>query len=500
MKLKAIINICVAAAALGALTSCDDFLDREPYDQVDAQQELTDEVAIAMINGCYTPLQSTNLYNMRMWTLDIVAGNSNVGAGGGDDGLETIQAANFVTQADNGLALYLWRSPWVGIGHCNETIAGVLNSDGLSDEVRDQVLGQAYFLRAHYYYILARLYGGVPLRTEPFIPGQSPAIARASLEETYDLILKDLDRAINLLPAKSEWDASNVGRACREAAYYQLADVYLTLAPSNPALYDEVIAAVDEINAEGYDLSAVSYADIFNPEINNGPESIFEVQFSGSTEYDFWGNTPQCNALSTFMGPRNSDLVAGGWGWNQPTQEFMDQYEDGDVRKEVTCFYEGCPAFDGTNYRADWSNTGYNVRKFIVSKNVSPEYNTNPANFIVYRYAGAVLMQAEALNETDLTGPARILVNKVRQRAGLTDLPTNITKEQLRQAIIKERRLELAFEGHRWFDMIRIDGGQYAIDFLRSIGKANVNKNRLLFPIPQTERDANPLIEQNPGY
>lgn len=501
--MKKIINT-LAAGALAALTltSCSDFLEKTPFDRVDTNVNVTAETVTTLTNACYITLQSSNLYNQRMWTLDIVAGNSLVGAGGGDDGIETIQASNFTTQSDNGMALYMWRSPWVGIGHCNDALQAIANADGVSQELLDTRRGEALFLRAHYYFILAQLYGGVPLRTEPYVPGTSTAIARASLQETYDLIIKDCSEAAELLPTKSEYDSSNVGRACKEAALTMLAKVYLVLAQDNPSLYQNVVDLCDEVTSYGYNLSACSYADNFDATINNGPESIFEVQYSGDTDESFWGNTPQASWLSTFMGPRNSDLVAGAYGWNQPTQEFVDQYEEGDLRKPITIFYDGCPDYEGTPYKPSWSNTGYNVRKFLVSKTISPEYNTSPANFVVYRYADVLLMEAEALNELgrgmDAAGP----LNEVRSRAGLPSIKADVfnSKDAMREAIIHERRMELAFEAHRWFDMIRINHGQYAIDFLRSIGKTNVTRDRLLFPIPQTEMDANPLMTQNPGY
>ena len=146
-----------------------------------------------------------------------------------------------------------------------------------------------------------------------------------------------------------------------------------------------------------------------------------------------------------------------------------------------------------------WVNTGYNVRKFLVSKTVSPEYNTNPANFVIYRYADVLLKKAEALNEMGRPDQAAVPLNIVRKRAGLPEV-SGLSQETMREKIIHERRMELAFEGHRWFDMIRVNNGEYAIKFLHSIGKSNVNKNRLLFPIPQTEMDANTLMVQNPGY
>ena len=497
MKSIKIFNIILAS--LLTLSSCsDDFLDKTPKNTVDSNTSINDSVAVAMANACYRTLQSSNMYNQRLWTLDIVAGNSIVGAGGGTDGLETVQAANFTTNSDNGMALYMWRSPWVGIGQCNILIHALEGKD--VDAIQKRCLGEAYFLRAHYYYVLVRLYGGVPIRTEPFEPGKSTAIARSSAEDVYSLIHSDCQKAIEMLSAKSEYDDKNVGRACKDAAMTMMADMYLTLAPDHKEYYQHVANLCDSVTALGYDLSKCDFSENFNALVNNGPESIFEVQFSGNTEYDFWGNNPQSSWLSTFMGPRNSNFVAGGYGWNQPTEEFMGQWEEGDKRKDLTVFYEGCPDYEGNEYKASYSYTGYNVRKFLVSKTISPDYNTSPANFVVYRYADVLLMKAEALNEMGQTAAAAEPLNIVRRRAGLPDVSSGLSQDEMREKIIHERRMELAFEGHRWFDMIRLDHGNYAIQFLKSIGKSNVNKNRLLFPIPQTEMDANPLMTQNPGY
>ena len=495
MKSSKIFNIILAS--LLTLTSCsDDFLDKAPKNTVDPNVSVNDSVAVAMANACYRTLQSSNMYNQRLWTLDIVAGNSIVGAGGGTDGLETVQAANFTTNSDNGMALYMWRSPWVGIGQCNILIQALEGKD--VDAIQQRCLAEAYFLRAHYYYVLVRLYGGVPIRTQPFEPGQPTAIARSSAEEVYSLIHSDCQKAIESLPATSEYDGKNVGRASKDAALTMMADMYLTLAPDHKEYYQHVVNLCDSVTALGYDLTRCDFSDNFNALVNNGPESIFEVQYSGNTEYDFWGNNPQSSWLSCFMGPRNSNFVAGGYGWNQPTEEFMGQWEKGDKRKDLTVFYEGCPDYEGNVYKSSYSYTGYNVRKFLVSKTVSPEYNTSPANFVVYRYADVLLMKAEALNEMGQTAAAAEPLNIVRRRAGLPDV-SGLSQDEMREKIIHERRMELAFEGHRWFDMIRLDHGNYAIKFLKSIGK-NVNKDRLLFPIPQTEIDANPLMKQNPGY
>lgn len=485
--------------AIVMLASCSDFLEKSPKNTVDPEKTVDNDVAVAMTNACYRTLQSSNMYNQRIWTLDIVAGNSLVGAGGGTDGLETIQASNFITQSDNGMALYMWRSPWVGIGQCNIVLNSLPAAGAVTEDVKTRCMGEAYFLRSHYYYVLARLYGGVPLRLTPFNPGESTAISRASLDDTYAQIISDCKNAVNMLPAKSTYDDENVGRACKDAALAMLADIYLTLAPNHKEYYQDVVDVCNEITGLGYDLATCKYEDNFDATINNGAESLFEVQYSGDTEYDFWGNNPQSSWLSTFMGPRNSDFVAGSYGWNQPTEEFVNQYEQGDKRKDLTVFYAGCPDFDGKAYKSSFSNTGYNVRKFLVSKTVSPEYNTSAANFVVYRYADILLKKAEALNEMGHPDQAAAPLNIVRKRAGLAAV-SDLTQEAMREKIIHERRMELAFEGHRWFDMIRVNNGEYAIQYLKSIGKSNVNKNRLLFPIPQTEMDANTLMTQNPGY
>jgi hypothetical protein len=487
-----------SAVACLLLASCSDFLEKSPKDTVDPNTTVTDDVAVALTNACYRTLQSSNMYNQRIWTLDIVAGNSLVGAGGGTDGLETIQASNFITQSDNGMALYMWRSPWVGIGQCNILLSSIPNAN-ITPALKERCMGEGYFLRAHYYYILVRLYGGVPLRLEPYNPGDEAAIARSTVDEVYERIIADCKQAIDLLPAKSDYPDDEKGRACKDAALAMLADVYLTLAPSHTEYYADVVSLCDQITALGYDLATCPYVDNFDATKNNTAESLFEVQYSGNTEYDFWGNNPQSSWLSCFMGPRNSDFVAGSYGWNQPTDEFVAQYEAGDLRKDLTVFYAGCPDFDGKAYKSNFSNTGYNVRKFLVPKSVSPEFNTSAQNFVVYRYADVLLKKAEALNEMEQPAQAAAPLNIVRQRAGLPAV-SGLSQEAMREKIIHERRMELAFEGHRWFDLIRVGGGDYALSFLQSIGKTNVNKNRLIFPIPQTEMDANPLMTQNPGY
>ena len=484
----------VALLLAGALTSCDkEFLDKAPKDSINTSNFFRTEAdAIAAINGAYQPLQWPKLYNMRMWTTDIMAGNSIVGAGGGDDGRETQDQANFVTSTDNPGVLDLFRGPAPGILRANTVLKNVSGMD-IDENLKNRILGEAKFLRAHYYFILVRFFGDVPLILEPQSPGDDLRPARNAKEQVYQQIIKDLTEAAEQLPPRSAYSAADIGRASKGAAKGMLAKVYLTRGE-----WQKVVDLANEIEALGYKLNP-KYEQNFSAANGNSQESLFEVQYFGKTSSDFWSNDNQASWLSPFTGPRNADMVAGGYGWNQPTQEFVDAYEEGDLRKDVTILYEGGPEFDGKAYKSSYSTTGYNLRKFLVPKSISPAYDTSPMNFPVLRYADVLLMKAEALNELGRTPEAEAPLNAVRARAGLPAVQ-NLNQAQFREKVLHERRMELAFEGQRWFDLIRVNNGQYGLDFLHSIGKTNATTKHLLFPIPQKERDSNPNLTQNPGY
>ncbi|MGN6416772.1 MAG: RagB/SusD family nutrient uptake outer membrane protein [Pseudobacter sp.] len=490
--------VCTVLLAAG----CSKFLDKVPLDSVNSSNYWqTEDDAIAAINGAYQPLQWPKLYNLRMWTTDIWAGNSLVGAGGGTDGIETQDIANFVTSTDNAAALDIWRGPAPGILRCNLILKNVPGMT-INEAMKNRIIGEAQFLRAHYYFILVQLFGDVPLLTEPQVPSDDLRPARTDKAKVYELIIDDLSKAIGNLPSRAQYSGSDIGRATKGAAVGMLMKVYLTLGN-----YQKVVDLYAQLNGMGYALNA-NYSDNFNPLTKNSQESLFEVQYFGKTSYSFWDNENQSSWVSTFTGPRNSDFVGGGYGWNHPTQEFVNAYEAGDTRKDKTILYVGGPDFDGKVYKSSFSSTGYNVRKFLVPKSISPDYDTNPADWPVLRFSDVLLMYAEALNELNRGAEAQAAsaginaggpLNRVRNRAGLNDV-TGLNKDALREKILHERRMELAFEGHRWFDLVRVNNGQYGLNFLHSIGKTNATAKHLLLPIPQKERDANPNLSQNKDY
>lgn len=479
-----------------ACTHCSsDYLEKTPLDTVNTSNYPSNaKELITLVNGAYQPLQRPKLYNLRMWTSDIMAGNSIVGAGGGSDGVETQDMSNFVTTTDNAGVLDIWRGPWPGILMSN-IVLKVAPALTIDTAIKNRSMGEAYFLRAHYYFILVRYFGDLPLITTPQSSDDDLFPARVSKDLIYQQIISDLEKAAELLPNKSDYTGSDIGRANKGAALGELAEVYLTLGNN----WQKVVDLTTQVEGLGFNLNA-NYADNFNPSTENSVESLFEVQYASNGGYSFWSDENQASWASPFMGPRGSNFVGGGFGWNQPTQEFIDSYEANDNRKAVTVFYEGAPAFDGKAYNPSYSLTGYNVRKFLVPLSTFSSYDNSPLNFPILRFSDILLMKAEALNELGQTAQAQIPLNRVRNRAGLPNIASGLSQLAFKEKVLCERRIELSFEGQRWFDLIRVNKGQYGLDFLHSIGKTNATQKQLLFPIPQIERDRNPKLTQNPGY
>src|SRR6185437_7574697 len=256
--MKVVVFICLSTVLL-VTAGCKKYLDKAPLDTVNSSNFFqTSQDAINAINACYQPMQRPKLYNLRMWTSDIFAGNSVTGAGGGTDGIETVEEANFTTDASNAGVLDLYRGPYPGILYCNLVLKNVPGID-MDTVLRDRIIGEAKFLRANYYFILVRYFGAVPLILEP----QSPSSAdyypkRTAVPAIYQQIKQDLDDAIGLLPPRESYTGSDVGRASKGAAIATLAKVDLTLGD-----YSDVIPLCQQVTALGYKLDA-NYADNFS--------------------------------------------------------------------------------------------------------------------------------------------------------------------------------------------------------------------------------------------
>lgn len=377
--------------------------------------------------------------------------------------------------------------------------------------LKENIEGQALFLRALSYYYLVNLYGGVPLITKYSDDPNASKIAQSTMKEVYEQIKKDLNDAAVKLPLKSKFNGSigfEKGRATKGSAYALLAEVDLMLGEWQEA----VDAANIVISSNEYDLrTTADYQDNFRGLDENGLESIFEVQYGTSTNgpssrlaiyYQVFAAPGAVYAY--FGGPatnNNADLPGyKGTGGNG----LMQEWEDGDLRKDIALTTFGVPNSVDPTKPPLWLPLKYYTDH--------PNSDGSTAiNYVILRYSRTLLTMAEALNELKGADPEAVtIVNKIRARAGLSQLSVNVSSDQalLREAIWKERRLEICYEGSRYFDLLRT--GRY-IPVLEGIVGIPVPRNRIvknpftqidwyLWPIPQSEMDTNPSIKQNPGY
>ncbi|MFN7119616.1 MAG: RagB/SusD family nutrient uptake outer membrane protein [Saprospiraceae bacterium] len=399
---------------------------------------------------------------------------------------DRVQISNFQTAPTNGVVLQSWQVLYQGVNRANTAIERIPNI-AMDAKLQARLIGEAKFMRAVYYFYLVRWYGGVPLMlTETVSLDAGKDVARASAEEVYAQIIKDLTEAEAVLP--EIYTGADLGRATAGAVKAMLAKVYLTIKDFTKARdkAQEVIT-----NAAKYKYGLFStYAEVFAVSNKNGKEGVFEMQFVG-------GGVGQGNGMITYFAIENSPVTGRGFGSFFPTAELYNSYAPGDKRKELYI-------------NSYVNNAGQTITTYPhFNKYVDPAARAFPEgnnNFPIIRYADVLLMFAEASNE--VTGPsaqAIEYVNQIRRRAfgfpldapSSADLSTGLSQEEFRNKIYEERRWEFTAEGQRWFDLVRTGR---LVNVLKTKGKTNVAEKHNLFPIPQREIDLNPKLQQNPGY
>ncbi len=458
--------------------------------------------AINGVNAAYTPLSA--IYNGAAWHLgDIMSDDTDLGGGGGGDGIETAELDNFSMTSFNPIINTMWAQCYFGILRANLVLDRVPKVQIISDAIKNRSLGEGRFLRALYYYHLVRLFGDIPLYTNVITAEESAKIIRSPKKDVYNQIIVDLKLAETLLP--NTYTVNDKGRATAGAAKGLLASVYLTLGDkTNAAAKAKEI--IDNRTTYNYDLW-VDYGDNFKLENENGKESLFEVQYrSGGGQYSDYGAGQK---LNTFFAPRAQDIVqSSGYGWNVPTKDFADNFEKTganyntiiDKRRPSAMWIPGDTY--GTYTQSSQlvgSPLGLNVRKYFVPIANTLGDNggwTCALNVPIMRYSEVLLIYAEAAGPT-LGKP---FADQVRARAGLAALPIGLTDAQWLETIYKERRLELCFEMHRWYDLLRHPDTNYFINVMKAAGKSNVAAKHRYMPIPQNERDKNSNLTQNDGY
>lgn len=365
-----------------------------------------------------------------------------------------------------------WNDCYKGIQRCNVILNRIDEVENNTN--KDVHTGEVKFLRALTYFNLVRMFGDVPLVTVEYSDAfEAFEIGRTPLADVYVQIKSDLTDAAALLKT----NPLRIGGATQGAAYALLGKVYLTLGE-----YANAETVLKKVT--GYSL-LTNYADVFDINNENNAESVFEVQFTK-------GGLGEGSPYANLFAPTNAIEVVGGigqtFGDNVPTQDLADAFEDGDTRKDMIGIA---------------SNGGYYTKKY---QEIPFSDRDGDRNCIVLRYADVKLMLAEALNEQQYVadGEAFNLLNEIRGRAGLVAMTSASvpSKEAFRAAVAQERRIELAFENHRWFDLVRTGKAIEVMNAHTSVtGQQNtVEPHHMVFPIPQSQQDTSDKIKPNPGY
>lgn len=468
------------------LPSCHDFLDEDPEDRVAISNYYeTEEDAISAVNAVYGHLNAQSadtyggVYHSSFWVMIGLASdemrNNQVGNTDAD------QLANFTYSPENGIVYDVWKQHFKAITLANIAISRVPNTD-MDETLRTRLTNEAKFLRGLLYFNMVRMYGKIPLlvnEEEPLYP------EAAEVEDIYAQIIQDLTDAEGL-PADQ---AEGRGRATMGAAKAILAKVYLTRKE-----YDKAAAkCLEVINSNKYELWD-DYSDVFKIANRGGKEAIFTVGFGdGNGSISFWeAGQFHVRLLPTML--MNAGITTNTNGWQIPTQSLVDSYESDDEREPVSVFNRFNETVAGTAYNVSFDQ--YYFRKYW-DVNDPKEFTNEQTkqDFSVIRYPDVLLMYAEALNaQSGPTSEAYDAINAVRDRAGL-DALSGLSQDQFLDAVLEERELELACEGHRWFDLVRTN----KLETLVPVAKSDVipQSKHYLFPIPQEERDVNVNLPQN---
>lgn len=486
MKLK--YNL-IAIALLGfSFSSCSDFLEQNPQTDLSENDfyKTADDI-LSAVNGAYSSLQEGDIYGNWYVFGEIPSDNTRNQLSG------SVTTQNefdqFYIDTQNSMIANFWKAAYKVINRTN-TILGRIDGIEINTELANRYKLECKFIRALMYFNLVRVYGDVPLVLKEISISESYDILREPKENVYNQIIADLKEAQGL---PVSYSTAEDGRATQGAAKALLANVYMTLHKYAEA--ETILAEI--INSGRYSLlentpgslNIDGYKNVFSPVNHNSKEGIFEIQF-------LKGGYGEGSNYANNFAPENSGtnvVAVGGTGGNNiPEMDIYNAYEEGDLRRDFSMSL----GYYDTRKNNEWVESRY-VCKFM---DVPYQNNDASNNYPVIRYADVILMYAEALNQNGKTAEACKYLNMTRRRGfgyqttetSPVDLQTT-DKAQFALMVEQERRVELAFENHRWFDLIRTGR---AVEVMRSKG-FSLNETNLICPIPQKQIDVNPKLTQN---
>jgi hypothetical protein len=464
-------------------SSCNKFLNESLLDGYDSENFYTNQTnAVMGVTSVYNSLYGSLLL---LWQFGDVASDDAVKGGNPGDQAGINDLNNFSANSDNGQISIFWQNTYETIDRANNAIANIvpMNANAIDTTLRNRLVGECKYLRALSYFNLVNIFGKVPLKLEPQTTPAAINVGLSSVDAIYTQIEKDLTDAIAVLPAS--YTGTDLGRVTKGAAYGLLAKAYLYQQD-----YTDCLTNINALeNLHQYNL-VKNYADLFKHGAEDSCEVIFGLRFVNNVTVALG------NSLTVNFAPS----VEGGYYFDAPTQSYVNAFTettiDGkvDPRLDASIGRNGQPWFNNTVFSSSWSpSTGYLVKKYDenLTSGIPIGYSTVPYDYM--RYADILLMKAEALNEIGDLADAAIAVNRVRSRA---DLAPTIASNQtdMRNVIRNERRKELGFESHRFFDLMR--WGQATAEAALG-GNLKWTDPRFYFPIPQTEVDTNQALSSN---
>lgn len=477
------------------LMGCTDFLNEDMegiYTSVTFYQ--TDEHAMLALTAAYQPMSFTSIRNP-LWVFGDVASDDAIKGGIPGDQSEIEFIEQFTYTRDNGFLLSIWQRYYEGISRANDVIHRL--GPDVSSEVKESVIAEAKFLRAYYYFHLVNIFGEIPLKTTPAYTADDLHVPTSTVAHVYERIENDLIDASIVLPATTLEN----GRATKGAALGLLAKVYLF-----QEQYQFCLDVIDDIELLSLYSLMPFYNQSFRYDTQNNSESLFEIQHLSGQD-PFVGNS-----LNQWFAPQ----AENGYFFNVPTEDFVNAFEETvggvfDPRLDYTLGREGTTWINGEPFNPGWSPTGFIQKKHLqpLSEIPAGTKGNGDLNYVFMRYAEILLMKAEALNELNQSPLAIVPLNEVRKRAresylydesldGFGNVPTDLLPDitttnqgQLRDIIRNERRVELGFEFHRFYDLMRY-GKSYAEGKL--VNTNFIYDEHRFFPIPQNEADINNQI------
>jgi hypothetical protein len=501
---KYIKMLCLLVVTIN-IVSCNKWVEDKPSDRyiVTEEEYLKSESDYRTMQvSCYTPLQ---WINQVVPIGDIASDNAVTGGEAASDVIPLQQIDDYTHGPINSVLLEIWQSAYEGINRVNYLHQYKAKNPAGQTVVfagKEAMYGEVYFLRAYYYFTLVKMFGGVPLFVDKRLTlGDSRSLKRSTKEEVYKQIEIDLNNAISVLPAFQ----AQKGRITKYAAQALLGKVFLY-----QKKYDAAATMLENVITPNAFSLVSNFGSIFLATGENGTESVFEIQYSNASPYYNWSyeKRGQGNYAVQQCGIRNlngsADMpYAAGWSTNLPTQNLANAYAAGDKRKAVTvldieAYKTANPSYGITYQVAPYKNTGLYNQKYLPRKGeTSGQIELNYLNNLrIIRYADVLLMAAEAYNKASAANDIRAqdYLNLVRRRAfGDNAHDVSSTGTTLYQTILDERRMELAMEGDRFFDLVRTGQASTVLG-----GKFVVGKHEV-FPIPQQEVE-NSGLTQNPNY